>query len=240
MSREKELSAGFLLGLAFFKFQLVLPIAFLFLCWRRWRFCIALAATVIATMIASLLLVGWDQMALFVHSLAAMSTGLNSQASQLLYGISPADMPNLRGLVYGLLNGHLSGATQQAIISATSLFLLGLVATINKPKTGAEAMPLAITTSAIVSYHLLAHDWSILLIPILAHANRIRCEENLSRGISLDETVVLMMFLAPLLLTFGRNYFYLGSLPLLSFLMISVRYVLKKRHPADSKFPFSL
>ena len=38
LDHKRELTAGILLGLGLFKFQIVIPIALLFLAWRRWRF----------------------------------------------------------------------------------------------------------------------------------------------------------------------------------------------------------
>jgi len=35
---EREFSAGLLTGAGFFKFQIVIPIALLFILWKRWRF----------------------------------------------------------------------------------------------------------------------------------------------------------------------------------------------------------
>jgi hypothetical protein len=208
--------------MGFFKFQLVLPVAFLFLFWKRWRPFLALTVTAIATIMGSLILVGWNQMLLYLHSLTEMSVSLNSQASHLKYGISPADMPNLRGLVYVLSNGHMSSSAQQSIILLMSLVVLVLAAVIARPRTAVEALPLAIAVSAVVSYHLLAHDWSVLLIPILAVVSRIYREVHLPRAISSQEAILLILFLAPLLLAFGRNFFYLGSLPLMAFLAILV------------------
>ena len=126
----------------------------------------------------------------------------------------------MRGLVYELTNGHLSGGAQQVIILVVSLIVLGLVATIAKPRTGAEALLVSIPTSAIVSYHLLAHDWSILLIPLVVVVNGIYDDDSPSRGISWREAIVLTMFLAPLLLAIGRNYFYWGSISLFLFLIV--------------------
>src|SRR5437763_9284627 len=37
-ARQSDFSAGLVTGLAFFKFPIVLPIAFLLLIWRRWGF----------------------------------------------------------------------------------------------------------------------------------------------------------------------------------------------------------
>jgi hypothetical protein len=223
LSRGKEISAGVLLGLGLFKFQLVLPIAFLLFCWKRWRFFIGLMVSTTAAIAVSILLVGWQQIALYAHSLIAMSTDLNSELRRVMYGISPADMPNLRGLVYGLMNGRLSGSAQQGIILAVSLIVLASVATIAKPRTGSEALLLSIPTSAIVSYHLLAHDWSILLIPLLAMISGIYYENRTLRGISLHEVIVLVTFLAPLLLAIGRNYFYWGSISVFLLLIVLVQ-----------------
>jgi hypothetical protein len=233
-SRGKETSAGFLLGMGFFKFQLVLPIAFLFLCWKRWRLFLALTVTAIAAVGGSLILVGWNQMALYLHSLTAMSVSLNSQANQLKYGISPADMPNLRGLVYVLSNGHVSSFAQQSIIVLMSLVVLVLVPMIARPRTAVEALALAIAASAVVSYHLLAHDWSVLLIPLLAVMSRIYREVRLLRDVSSHEASLLILYLAPLLLMFGRNFFFLGSLPLLAFLAV----LLRNRTTSESVGPF--
>ena len=223
LSQGKEISAGVLIGLGLFKFQLVLPIAFLLFCWKRWRLFIGLMVSTTAAIAVSVLLVGWYQIELYAHSLIAMSTDLNSELRRVMYGISPADMPNLRGLVYGLTKDRLSGSVQQEIILAISLIVLALVATIAKPRTASEALILSIPTSAIVSYHLLAHDWSVLLIPLLTVVSATHDEKKTLRGISLHEVIVLMTFLAPLLLAIGRNYFYWGSISVFLFLAVLVQ-----------------
>jgi Glycosyltransferase family 87 len=223
LSQGKEISAGVLIGLGLFKFQLVLPIALLLLCWKRWHFFIGLMASATATIVVSILLVGWHQIELYAGSLIAMSTGLNSESGRVMYGISPADMPNLRGLVYGLTNGHLSGSAQQVIILVVSLVVLGSVATMAKPRTGSEALLVSIPTGAIVSYHLLAHDWSILLIPLFTVVNDVHGDNGSLRGIFWREAIVLTMFLVPLLLAIGRNYFYWGSISVFLFLIVLVQ-----------------
>lgn len=45
LERDSEFLAGVLIGLALFKFQIAIPVAILFFCWKRWRliegFCVA-------------------------------------------------------------------------------------------------------------------------------------------------------------------------------------------------------
>jgi hypothetical protein len=176
-----------------------------------------------AAVAVSILLVGWHQIELYARSLIAMSAGLNSESRRVMYGISPADMPNLRGLVSGLSNGHLNGGAQQVVILVVSLIVLGLVATTVMPRTGLEAVLVSIPTSAIVSYHLLAHDWSILLIPLSAVVHDISHNNSHLCEISWREAIVLTMFLAPLLLAIGRNYFYWGAIPLFLLLILLVQ-----------------
>src|SRR5438105_3068218 len=50
VDKEREVTAGMLLGLTLFKYQYALPIALLFFLWRRWRFLagFALSAAIIA------------------------------------------------------------------------------------------------------------------------------------------------------------------------------------------------
>jgi len=217
LRRGNDSLAGALVGLGMFKFQLVLPIAFLFLCWRKWRFITSLAATAAAATIGSVLLVGWSQMVQYARSIIAMSAGLATQAEQMTYGISPAAMPNLRGLVFGLSGGHMGSIGQHTIILIFSVGILLWIANV-KPGKGENALALAIATSAIVSYHLLAHDWSVLLVPI-AVAATVR-KESIRGESSRLLVAACLLFLAPLLLVLGRNYFCLGVIPLFAFLLI--------------------
>src|SRR5882724_12805260 len=52
LERNRDLAAGTLVGLGLFKFQIVIPIALLFLVWRRWRFS---AGFVLAAILVGLL-----------------------------------------------------------------------------------------------------------------------------------------------------------------------------------------
>src|SRR5712692_626516 len=102
LDRGREFAAGFFVGLGLFKFQIVIPIALLFLAWRRWRSSAGFALSGAAAGAVSLWLVGLAQAVVYVRSLFSMSVALNSPLDQYRYGIVPSSMPNLRGLIYGL------------------------------------------------------------------------------------------------------------------------------------------
>src|SRR5207244_7221492 len=155
----RELAAGVLVGLGLFKFQLVIPIALLFLVWRRWRFSAGFALSFIAAGSLSLWLVGFAQIQLYIRSLHSMSIALNSAVDQYRYAIVPSSMPNLRGLIFGLGYSHLSSCWLQAItIVSSALVLLSVAILTPKRRPTLDALLVAITTSAAVSYHLLIHD----------------------------------------------------------------------------------
>ena len=53
LDHEKDFVAGFLVGIGILKFQIVIPIALLFLLWRRWRFSVGLAVSSVAAGLVS-------------------------------------------------------------------------------------------------------------------------------------------------------------------------------------------
>jgi hypothetical protein len=220
LDRGRELAAGFLVGLALFKFQLVLPIALLFVAWRRWRFSAGFATSATAVGLVSLWVAGVSQAAVYARLLLSMSIRLVSPADQFRYGILPAAMPNLRGLISGLADTHLSAFWIQAVTILLSGIVLVLIAAVAPRKQrGADALLLAITTSAVVSYHLYMHDMSILLIPIAVTLNRFLVAEASGDRIGrLVARASALMFVAPVCISYIPYHFYLVSLPLLAFL----------------------
>jgi len=220
LNRGREFAAGLLVGLGLFKFQVVIPIALLFLAWRRWRFSagFAVAAAVVGS--GSLWLVGLSQAEVYVRSLFSMSIALNSPLDHYRYGIVPNSMPNLRGLIYGLEGAHLSASWIQAVtIAASALVLLLVAARAPGSRSATDALLLAITASAVVSYHLFSHDLSVLLIPLAVTLNRfIGAEATGDRRSRLILHVSALMFVAPASVSFIPHHLYLVSLPLLAFL----------------------
>ncbi len=221
LQRGADLTAGALVGFGLFKFQIVLPIALLLLLWRRWRFSAGFAVSAAAVGLISLWLVGLTGAETYVRSLIHMSVGLTSAAAQFRYGISPAAMPNLRWLIFGLANTRLSAFWIQAVtVILSGATLVGVAILARTKKRGVDAFLVVITVSTMVSYHLLIHDLSVMLIPVTLTLNRfIAAESTEDSAGRLIARMSALMFIAPICISYIPGHFYVMSLPLAGFLL---------------------
>src|ERR1035441_1596799 len=102
----KEFVAGLLVGIGIFKFQVVIPIALLFLIWRRWRFSAGFAASAGAAALISLWLVGVDGAKEYVRMLLSMSVRLTSDVDMFRYGTHPPRHDQPAGTVVRYVRGQ--------------------------------------------------------------------------------------------------------------------------------------
>lgn len=206
LDHDRDLTAGLLLGMGVFKFQIVIPIALLFLMWRRWRVCAGFAVSGATAALISLWLIGFHGAREYADTLLGMSVRLSSRADMLHYGTIPTAMFNLRGLATALLSGTLSRFSILFVIFACSVAVLVAAA---RQRT---SLQLAIMASSLVSYHLLCHDASILIIPLAMAL----CSESVWRG-----AVAALLLLAPFAAMIAQ-YGYLAAMPLLALFVLSV------------------
>ncbi len=160
--------AGVCLGLALFKFQLVLPFVLVLLVRRQWRAVAGFVTTAFGLLLVSATVVGWSGVLAYPGFVLRLSRS-GAQA-----GIYPRDMPNLRGLVAGLL--HLAGLPAALLIIALSIALLALAAYWWRVQPGRQfvlGFSLCLTVTIITSYHMLTHDLSLLILPILLVAEQL-------------------------------------------------------------------
>jgi hypothetical protein len=204
-------SAGMAAGLGLFKFQFVLPVGLLFLCWRRWRFCLGVIISTLAVVGLSIWLTGWAETVNYVGYLLGMGTSSQGRAT---YGIVPGDMPNIRGLVFGLTGEH------PVIVLALSLGVL--TATWAKMKNASrQAQFIAATVAGtVVSYHCLSYDWTVLLPAAVVAI--------VAGGFS--RLLVTGAFVASSFL-FMFKFFPLGTLPLTIFLFFNRHDAFQNRDP---------
>ena len=155
--------AGFLVGLVMFKFQLVLPIAALFVVWRRWRFVKGVSLSIILTLAISSVVVGIHGMVEYARSLHNISTTFVA-GGRVLYLMPVSRMPNLRGLMTAI--PHLSSGIAAALVAVLSVILFGLAAWSGRRVSTGWQLAIAVATSAVIGYHVLTHDLSMLMIPV--------------------------------------------------------------------------
>jgi hypothetical protein len=215
LNRGHEVRSGILLGLGLFKFQYVIPIALLFLVWRRWRITSGLLLCSSALAGLSVWIVGLRATGAFGRTLSVMSTRLSSNPERMKYGTFPDHMPNLRGLIYAIAQHFSVTQIEVAVLVAIcSAFVIVLAARM-KP-----SLSLAITVGMLLSYHGLIHDATLLIIPIgtvLAW--------SIARGNIGATAVALTVFIVPaIVFVFSGGFYFVMTIPILA-LMWAERFV---------------
>lgn len=233
LEQGQERRAGILVGLGLFKMQIVVPIALLFLLWRRWRFFAGFALSAGLLSLISLWVVGIAQTAAYAHSLFSVGTNL---ATAQQFPLRVSIMANLRGLLAGLLGAQLPAFWIQALtIVASILVLLWAARAVPGKQKAADAFVIAITAGLIVSYYLFIHDLSVLLIPIVITLDRFIFPNpnftgsNVSAGTTPPAPyraaawISAALLVAPMCIFLIPDQFYLVALPLCAFMVILMR-----------------
>ncbi len=230
LDQDRDFMAGMLVGLGLFKFQIAVPIGLLFLAWRRWRFCGGFALSAGAGTVISLLFVGIAQAEIYARSLISMGARLPAQVNQLRYPVPISLMANLHGLIAGFLEGRITPFWIQLLtIFLSGIILLTTVFAARKARP-ADAFLLALTASTVVSYYLLFHDLSVLLLPLALTLDRfIGAEASGDARGQRAARAATLMFVAPVCISYFPNHFYLVALPLCVFLLVLVQILLHNR-----------
>lgn len=159
-----DLLAGFLVGLATYKFQLVLPITGLFFLWRRWRFVCGASLSASLAVVLSAFIVGTKE-------LLAYPSYLREAAVKFAVLMPMGRMPNLRGLVSLL---HLRPSVAVTTVSVLSVLVLGTAAWSGRKLPSRWQLAIALSAATLAGYHVMTHDLAILLIPMSMILNECR------------------------------------------------------------------
>jgi hypothetical protein len=237
LERGKETTAGLSLGLGVFRFQLVLPIALLFLIWKRWRFVSGIALSGIGALALSVWMVGLEATKLYVRSLASMSIGNVSQIERIRYAQPVGYMGNLRALISGVAAHWVPSSLVQGIIVVLSIAILVWVARSAGPaKTSSDLLLIAIPTAAIVSYHMFIHDMSVLALPTIIILNRfIWAESEQDSKARWTLRSAALMFAAPATIVLAPLPFYLVCLAAMAFVMTLLKTGAELEYPQARK-----
>jgi hypothetical protein len=155
LQKGKPLQAGIFLGLAILKFQIALPVALLFLLWRRWRFVAGFAAGAAAATALSLCVTGYPAFLEYWRTLFLMASSASGRTAQ--FCMSPAMMPNLNGLAQ-LISGGAAWGARLGAVAAILLFLW----IASRPYSPA----MALVTALLISRYMGIHDLVLLLLPV--------------------------------------------------------------------------
>jgi hypothetical protein len=162
-----------------------------------------------SAVLVSVWVVGAHAGIMFLRYMLSLSVNLNSPASMAKYRDTPLEMLNLRGLLSAMLWGKAPHLWIEGSILVASLFVIA-AAWKMKP-----CVPLAIVVASLVSYHFIAHDASIWLIPIFCAL----CGPSIAEGV-FGVAMLLSPFIAAFLFEGIHSHAYLASLPLLGLFLL--------------------
>jgi hypothetical protein len=171
MRRGRDTLSGFLVGLALFRFQFVLPFAVVLLFWKP-RLLKGMVAAGVLVAGVSLALVGPAGILSYVHYMSDMAHGSSAATTQHGYIVDPRTFPTVRGVTYELFaaGGAAPSATAARIlpiaVALLGIVILGFAWKLMRSDAPAEIkFSLAVLAGLLLSPYLLMHDLVLLAIP---------------------------------------------------------------------------
>lgn len=164
--KNQEFTVGCWLGLGLFRFHLVLPLMLILLLHRKRKALLGFLLIAVALGLLSVAIVGWKEA---LHYPAYVwSVEKSTGAATSLVGA----MPNLRGLVHVFFSGTPRVAVAVSIVSALLLLFVSLRWDDSAFDQRFDlSFSLGTVATILLSYHVLAHDLCLLLLPLLLLAN---------------------------------------------------------------------
>ncbi len=166
LKRHWDHAAGLALGLGCFRFEIVLPLVFIFFVRRRWKVVAGFLAASILALLASVALVGWRGILDYVNLLQE----LGRLKGSLAYQDPVAAMPSLRGGLVTLLGGVIPHVLLLPLVLVATLALLGWAAwhfkNIARPEDPAFDLEFSLVSlgALLSSYYLFAHELTPLIV----------------------------------------------------------------------------
>ena len=218
LGKGRSYIAGCVTALAVFKFQIVLPIVFLFLLWKRWRFLVSFGICGVGLAAVSIWLTGMHQAMDYENSLIAIASVRHS-AGMAQHAVLWQMMANINGFVFGVFSHGLPTFWIKVGSALLSLVVVIFTAHLGWHLSDAGRLLLAMPCAVLVGYHTYMHDLSILSLPVIVLLDRYLLSEgqacNRSRWIA---RMAALMFVAPIVDSFFPQHTYLVALAVLGLL----------------------
>lgn len=220
LEEERDLSAGCLLALGLFKFQVALPLAFLCAVRRGRRFTAGFAVTAVGVALLCFAIVGRSGMASFAGLIhAATLEGDQSAQAQSAIAVFPGAMPNLVGLLSPLANRIPASTAFALAVALSSVIFAAGIYLVRKASSEATAFAIATICAALVSYHMYMSDQALILLPMAL----------LSRSLSKGVLAALYLVPAFLVSALELQWNFLAVIPTLWMLLEAAQLVLRSR-----------
>jgi hypothetical protein len=221
LRRNRDFTAGCLLGCGLFKFHIILTLVVLLASLRRKSLLQGFTLVFIALLLISVGISGWGFLTEYPRFLVKLS-------SLPIAGIHPAGMANIRGLI-SVAGIAKSAAARLAIIWFVSIFLFGYAwrsfRGISSELNNAADLAFGnfLLVAILVSYHLSPSDLCIALLPIGLFSQYLDEHPGVPRWarITLLSTQ-LVLFLPPLhVLTLDHHVYVYMVIPILVMFLLT-------------------
>ncbi|HEV2387824.1 MAG TPA: glycosyltransferase family 87 protein [Candidatus Acidoferrales bacterium] len=205
---QRDYLAGLAFGLGLFRFEILLPLAFIFLLRRRWRFLAGFSTAGLTAVAVSIGMVGWRGMMAYGRILLKIGAAAGTWGTIA----EAATMPSLRGLVATLFGRWIPGPLLFPAVLVGSVALLCWAAwqfqSAAHPEAPSYDLEFALATVAalLASYHLFVHELTPLLVaafPILGYEGARRRE-----GLAGNRGATALLLLVVLVYGVGGGVFH--------------------------------
>jgi hypothetical protein len=207
--KNQEFAVGCWLALGLFRFHLVLPLMLILLLHRKSKALLGFLSVALFLGLVSVAVVGWREALRYPTYVWNVENSTGSATSLI------SAMPNLRGFVHVFFAWTPRVEVGVSFLSALLLLLASLRWDDSSLNCRFDlSFSLATVATVVLSYHVLAHDLCLLLLPLLLLSNTFQ-ESGLPKGskaIALLAPMVVL-FLSPVLMLL---WFRLGEFSLLA------------------------
>jgi hypothetical protein len=218
LTKQRAVAAGMVAGLGLFKFQILLPVALLFLLWRRWRFLLGFGvsgAVLAAVSIWVAGIAGTKGYIAYLSSVANLKP--DSPQNPFLWRM----MANVHGFVFGISGDHVSKLWQEAVIAILCAAILAWTGFRGlRMHNEATLLLLALPCAILVGHYAFMHDLNVLLLPMVVLFNSFLSAEN--GGTKRDQWIgraAALMFVAPMIDSYFPQHSFLIAVAVLGLLL---------------------
>lgn len=208
--------SGIFLGIGLVKPQFVVPYALLLIFHGHRKFIVGFVSSVLLLTAVSVLVFSNSVLTQY----PAMLLHMNDPTNAATFHLYTFAMPNIRGICALLLSGVLSRIGLDMCIGVLSLALLAWTSRIrDAEEPGDLSFSLSVVVALLVSFHLLIHDLSLILLPVylfLNHLQKYEPEWTLSNQIRVFSLLALFLTILIVQLA-GSKDFAWATLPMLGF-----------------------
>ena len=197
LKQDRYFWAGVWLGAGLIKPQLALPFALLLVFQGYWKIITGLATAAAVLTLLSVLVFGPAVLVQYPSMLFHMNEGANASAFHLV----PQTMPNLRGMLALLFSKTLPPHVVMVLCGVLSAALFVWVCRAQRVGGSFDlSFSFALVGTLLISFHLLIHDLSLVLLPMFLFLNYLHgCESRSTTSYYLRVSTLPMLFLSLLI-----------------------------------------